>query len=155
MPLIVKLQQLDIKETREFSLTGEELELVGLKLKDDVKAQLDIFKGNNIVRIQGTVGAIVLMSCSRCLEIFELIISERFKLDYILGKDPYQRMDNIELKKEDIDRVYFQGESIDIAIGIRDAICLAIPISPICKELCAGLCPSCGKNLNKGKCECT
>lgn len=154
MSLIVRLQDLDIKETKDYDLSPEELELKDLRLKNRVRASLELFKGKNFVRVQGRVKTSVALDCSRCLEALDCTIDERFELDYVLGKDPYQRMEQIELKKDDINRVYFLGDSIDLSIGIRETILLSIPIAPLCKENCAGICHHCGKNLNKGKCDC-
>ena len=36
---------------------------------------------------------------------------------------------------------------------LRDTILLSIPLKPLCREECKGLCPVCGKNLNEGECE--
>ncbi len=154
MSLIVKLRQLEIKDEKNFELSAEELELTNPRLKKRVKAHLDIFKGKDFVRVQGMVKTTIIVTCSRCLEEVELPIDEGFRLDYIMGMDPYVRMERVALKKEDIERIYFQGDSIDLGIGIRDTIILATPIAPLCKEACAGICLKCGKNLNKGKCEC-
>jgi uncharacterized protein len=41
---------------------------------------------------------------------------------------------------------------LDLAPLIRDEMFLAIPISPVCKPDCKGLCPICGENLNETTC---
>ena len=41
---------------------------------------------------------------------------------------------------------------LDLAPLIRDEMYLAIPISPVCKPDCKGLCPICGENLNETTC---
>jgi uncharacterized protein len=43
---------------------------------------------------------------------------------------------------------------IDLSEVIRQDLLLAIPPSPICRSKCAGLCATCGKNLNEGPCNC-
>lgn len=92
--------------------------------------------------------------CARCLSTFKREFSESLHLDYIAGKDPLLSSEKVELKSGDIDRVYYIGPDIDISIGIRETILLALPTVPLCKEDCLGLCPKCGKNLNKGRCNC-
>jgi uncharacterized protein len=37
---------------------------------------------------------------------------------------------------------------------VRQYALLAIPMKPLCREGCAGLCPTCGRNLNQGPCDC-
>ncbi len=92
--------------------------------------------------------------CSRCLCPFNKEFDEEYHLIYISGKDPLLSYQKVELKPGDIDRVYYNGNTIDLEIGIRESIILAIPNAPVCKEDCQGLCPVCGKNLNKEKCNC-
>lgn len=41
---------------------------------------------------------------------------------------------------------------LDLAPLIREEMYLAIPISPVCKPDCKGLCPVCGENLNETTC---
>jgi uncharacterized protein len=37
---------------------------------------------------------------------------------------------------------------------IRQNLLLVVPIKPLCRPDCAGLCPTCGENLNVRKCTC-
>ncbi len=154
MSLTYSLQCLEMEDVKDFEVSPEELELTKPRVKENIKAHLEILRGSNFVRVQGTVEAIIITNCSRCLEEILFLIRENFKLDYILGRDPYALRERVELKDEDIDRVYFQGDTIDLGIGIRETIVLATPIAPLCRQDCSGICPRCGKNLNQGKCEC-
>jgi len=43
---------------------------------------------------------------------------------------------------------------LDLTEALREAIILALPGYPVCKETCKGLCMRCGKNLNAGDCSC-
>jgi len=42
----------------------------------------------------------------------------------------------------------------DLTQEIRDAILLALPLNPLCRGDCPGLCPRCGKSLENGDCDC-
>jgi uncharacterized protein len=46
------------------------------------------------------------------------------------------------------------GTEIDLEPMLRDALTLALPLNPVCREDCAGLCAHCGKDLNEGACDC-
>lgn len=46
------------------------------------------------------------------------------------------------------------GDQLDLRPLVRDALLLALPIAPLCREDCLGLCPSCGADLNNGPCGC-
>jgi uncharacterized protein len=37
---------------------------------------------------------------------------------------------------------------------MREQFYLALPMKPLCRADCKGLCPMCGTNLNRGTCDC-
>jgi uncharacterized protein len=45
-------------------------------------------------------------------------------------------------------------DAIDLGPLVRDAIVLDLPMAPLCREDCAGLCPQCGADRNEGECGC-
>ncbi len=55
---------------------------------------------------------------------------------------------------EDGEGYPFRGEHIDFAPLAREVILLELPLAPLCAEDCHGLCPTCGRDLNEGRCEC-
>ena len=60
----------------------------------------------------------------------------------------------VELKSEELDQYYFEGEDIDLDPYVYEEVMLNIPIKSLCDESCRGLCPVCAKNLNLGECRC-
>jgi uncharacterized protein len=46
------------------------------------------------------------------------------------------------------------GDHIDLAPLARDALLLALPLAPLCRDDCAGLCPMCGIDLTEATCGC-
>jgi uncharacterized protein len=46
------------------------------------------------------------------------------------------------------------GDHIDLEPLTREAVVLALPLAPLCRPDCAGLCPTCGTDLNAGPCGC-
>jgi uncharacterized protein len=50
------------------------------------------------------------------------------------------------------DLILPEDAHIDLAPLVREYALLEIPISPICKPDCKGLCPECGENLNDTDC---
>jgi uncharacterized protein len=43
---------------------------------------------------------------------------------------------------------------VDLSPAVREELALAAPAYPVCREDCAGLCPTCGADLNQGPCQC-
>ena len=48
----------------------------------------------------------------------------------------------------------YSGEEVVLDDLVREQILLGVPSYPLCREDCAGLCPRCGQDLNRGRCEC-
>lgn len=90
-----------------------------------------------------TVSADVVFRCDRCLEPvekhFDVKVAEMF-----MPAD----------EAEEAYEFVYDKNIIDISELIRERFLLALPMSVLCRDDCKGLCPQCGSNLNKGKCEC-
>jgi uncharacterized protein len=52
----------------------------------------------------------------------------------------------------DDDAYTFSGEQLDLAPMVREVVLLELPLAPLCRSECAGLCPVCGANRNEGDC---
>ena len=48
-----------------------------------------------------------------------------------------------------------ETDKVNLDQELRDYSLLAIPMKKLCREDCKGLCPSRGKDLNEGKCDCS
>jgi uncharacterized protein len=88
-------------------------------------------------RVRGRWSAV----CSRCLapleRDFDLPLREVFE------EDPWE------------DETYpLHQEEIDLEQPLRDVVVPELPTVPLCDATCRGLCPSCGANLNEGRCDC-
>lgn len=59
-----------------------------------------------------------------------------------------------ERPDEDEETYPLSGELLDLRPLVRDAVLLELPIAPLCREDCAGLCPTCGADLNEARCDC-
>ncbi len=94
------------------------------------------------------------LKCTRCLNSFSRDFKTSLYLVYIQGKDPNKDAEKVDLKFSEVERIYVSGNSIDLSVGIREAIVLSIPITQLCHEGCRGLCPVCGINRNTKKCKC-
>jgi len=99
--------------------------------------------------------------CKRCLkpvtldEPFELIRTWAPAADVHEGGHK-QRGDEMEASfdPETTDEEAYHGKEIDLSPVLREQILLSAPASPLCREDCKGLCPTCGKDWNEGACGC-
>src|ERR671919_630513 len=59
-----------------------------------------------------------------------------------------------EVREEDLETSFYRNEQIDLNELLREQFYLALPMKPLCRDECKGLCPQCGTNLNTGTCDC-
>lgn len=91
--------------------------------------------------------------CSRCLEPFDSPITVASQ--FLGSKDPeLVARGSHTLGTQDLDVVFLPEPELDELALVREQFELQVPMSPLCREDCQGLCPACGKNWNKGKCQC-
>lgn len=107
------------------------------------------------ITIEGRISATVEMSCARCLKPHHEHIDDSFEVVYCPRPDDEEQVDEIELDETDLDISYYKGDSIAISDLLREQLLLMLPVKPLCKSDCAGLCASCGKDLNEGPCTCS
>ncbi|MBI5301585.1 MAG: DUF177 domain-containing protein [Chloroflexi bacterium] len=94
------------------------------------------------------------LACSRCLELFSyplrFTLEEEFRptIDLATGAQLPRTEDD-----EPATRIDAHHE-LDLTEVLRQDILLALPLHPVCRSGCLGLCPQCGKNLNEGPCDC-
>ena len=107
------------------------------------------------IQIEGRVSSALQMNCARCLRPHREDLDESFDVTYLPYPEELDSKDELELDEADMNIVYYTGEEIDLTELVRDQVLLLIPVKPLCKADCAGLCPSCGKDLNEGPCSCS
>jgi len=93
------------------------------------------------------------LTCARCLEEFTFSVASRLDMQ-LLPRRKAPGDPEVELKTEEMDIYYFEGEEIDTDPYVFEEIMLNIPVKALCAESCKGICPSCGKNLNIEECRC-
>jgi uncharacterized protein len=129
------------------------IEKKDFKIVKDVVIHCSLSKCDNDIYVTGKVSAGLEFACSRCLEIFTEQIDAEFSTEYLLETERPTE-EEMEIVEGDFGISYYSGEKIDILPAVMDQILLSVPIKPLCKEECRGLCPQCGQNLNVGKCNC-
>ena len=152
----IKLHELDEGQTRlELELPPESL---GISQKDVVlerplTVSLSLDRRGDEIWIRGSVDTVALQECSRCLVEFSQILELDFEV--FCAKLPAARTMNPKALDEEDGGVHFHdGRVLSIDNEIREAVLLGLPMRPLCKESCAGLCPRCGEDRNKGPCRC-
>ena len=104
------------------------------------------------VAVAGRFEATAQQACGRCLETFATPVAP--EVDLQLVPHPTGRQGEIELARDDLEVDFYQADVLDVAGLLRSETDLALPMKPLCRPDCRGLCPVCGGNRNVTECRC-
>ncbi len=130
---------------------GESYRVVAL-----VEFGFDVHKDKAQFRLVGRVKTTLELACGRCLEAFALPVDAAFDVRY----HPQSEVNvaagahEVEVEEDDLDDAYYSDDQIDLDELMQEQFYLVLPMKPLCREDCQGLCPECGTNLNTGTCAC-
>ena len=92
------------------------------------------------------------LECSRCLAGYPFALDEAFSL--LLYKRPECRPERRRSTGKISTSPSTTSETLPVAPIAEERIQLAIPMKPLCREECLGLCPQCGQDRNLSPCDC-
>lgn len=162
--LIIQLDEIkDSGLSLEGTLTLDELPQLK-KLGDDgstrftepVRYQLKISRIVDMVEVRGEVESVVELSCGRCLEPYTKPFSTRFSIAFTrqLPECVDEDGEEIELSADELGLTLVEGDELSLSEPLQEQVLMALPIKPLCKEGCKGICAHCGASLNSEKCSC-
>ena len=111
-----------------------------LEIREGEPVELDLMLESVVegVLVTGTAAAVATGECSRCLDpVTEHIEVDLTELFAYPGSATEETTDEDEIPRLVDDR-------IDLEPTVRDAVVLALPLAPLCREDCPGLCVECG-----------
>ena len=121
-----------------------------------VDLEFDLHKDKDRFRVVGRLQAELEVPCSRCLDPFRLPVDLPLDLRYwpAGALDAEEPTEDRDVSEEDVDTSYYRDDVLDLNELLREQFYLALPMKPLCKEGCLGLCPECGADRNTAPCEC-
>jgi uncharacterized protein len=126
----------------------------GYRVAAPVGLVIDVDReGADTFRVTGRVVTRLELECSRCLEPFQIPVDAEFELRYV----PQARNTGDaerEIAQDDLTTAYYENNILDLGALMREQFQLALPMKPLCADDCKGLCAQCGRNLNRGACDC-
>lgn len=93
------------------------------------------------------------LTCTRCLAPLALAVDETIELA-IETSASEPMLGEHELTASDLQTLFLEGQELDTTPILMEQLQLNIPMKPLCREDCAGLCPRCGADLNEAPCSC-
>lgn len=147
-PLVVNVVELlrwpgTVKEV-DVSVDVADLEFNDPRIAEDqqVGVHLRVESLSNGVSVTGTVSATWVGQCRRCVA----PLREQMTVDVA---ELYQKV------LEDPDAYAIENDQINLLPMVRENILVAVPVGPLCRPDCPGLCPHCGADLSQTTCDCT
>jgi uncharacterized protein len=133
------------------------LELVGVPAGADVALEVRFEAVSDGVLATGTATAPLAGECARCLAPLTSSVTAGFQELYLYADERHDKHDRHgrhdkhdrydEHQEQDDDERHLDGDLLDLEPALRDAVVLALPMSPLCQEDCPGLCAECGAPL--------
>ncbi|HUE90204.1 MAG TPA: DUF177 domain-containing protein [Vicinamibacterales bacterium] len=120
---------------------------------EPVDLQFTVHKDHARYRLVGRLKTTLEQTCGRCLEPFREPVDATFDIRYLPQSDnagPVER----EVGDDDLTDAFYPDEQIDLRHLMEEQFYLALPMKPLCRQDCKGLCPNCGTNLNDATCAC-
>ncbi|MDI6740108.1 MAG: DUF177 domain-containing protein [Candidatus Edwardsbacteria bacterium] len=151
----MKIKLRELKDGRHMVRIDQTAKVHELPGCGPVRGELTVEKNREIVLVTGSLEFTADQSCSRCLKIFPRTFRQEIDLCYRPSAAPRHGKDHEdELSADDLITIVYKKNEIDLWPEIREAALLALPLKPLCREQCKGICPSCGRDLNAKECEC-
>ncbi|MDR1014431.1 MAG: YceD family protein [Coriobacteriales bacterium] len=120
-----------------------------LGIDEGITYRLTLANTGGDVLLTGTASATTRTECARCLRELPLELQGEVEGYFILEPDELDR----RLSDDEFTVVGADG-IVDLAPSVCAALVYELPQAPLCREDCAGLCPTCGANLNEQQCAC-
>jgi len=122
--------------------------VIGVPEGSDIELSVRLESVIDGVLVTGTALVQVAGECSRCLD--PVSFQEEIDFQELFlhpATDSHGRPSRDELPDGDLPTL--EGDLLDLEPTLRDAIVLALPIAPVCRDDCPGLCPLCGFRLEQ------
>jgi uncharacterized protein len=116
------------------------VEMVSVPEGTEIELDLRLEAVMEGVLVSGTARASLAGECARCLDPVTSSIEVEFQELYVYS-------DTRSGESADDDERRLEGDLIDLEPVVRDAMVLALPLSPLCRDDCPGLCTDCGVRL--------
>ena len=115
-------------------------------LKDGVKVKGTAYNKADIVNLELNISFTFSGICDRC--------ADEFKRDYSFDVSRIV-VNRLENEEDDEDYIILGSDNeFNVDEFVYQEIQLFLPQIMLCSDDCKGLCPKCGKNLNREKCDC-
>jgi uncharacterized protein len=123
----------------------------GVPAVGPVTGEITVENAGSLLLVRGALRAVLRMACARCLsdteQTVEVEVEEEFASE---SAGP----EVVTVDREEPQAAAISDYVLDLHEFVRQQIMVNMPMAPLCRLGCRGLCPQCGQNLNLGRCGC-
>lgn len=132
------------------------VEMGELLFPEPLSYRLNVSRIADMAEVDGSIEGEVELSCGRCLEKYRMPFSSRFSLAFTrqLPEMSDEDGEEVELSADELGLILFDGDEFSLIDPVQEQVLMSLPIQPLCRQQCKGLCVHCGANLNDGDCGC-
>lgn len=150
---LTQIRQPETEVTRRYEPEAFEGRTSQFRVAAPVELRFKVHKDQDRFRLVGRVRTTLELTCSRCVEPFLMPVDAGFDMRYLPPTENVGAEEG-EVSEEDLSVAYYRDDQIDLSQLMEEQFYLALPMKPLCRDDCKGLCPSCGTNLNETTCTC-
>ena len=144
-----------IGATRHYPLQQDISDLdPSLKPLTLLSGNVELIRTNDGILVRADLRTNVELTCSRCLTQFSTPVRFRIEEEFYPTIDISTGARLPQPDDADPATLIDVHHLLDLSEIVRQDLTLALPLVPLCRNDCKGLCPNCGTNWNDGDCDC-
>jgi uncharacterized protein len=149
---VAQLLKSPVGSTRNYEVSGE-VDIFGDGGTSLVNGEVSLIRTDRSILVKGTLNTRAEVTCSRCLTVFGCPLVLNIEEEYFPTVDVVSGTP-VSVPDESGGFTIDKQHVLDLTEAIRQYALLVLPMKPLCRSDCAGLCSVCGQNLNRGACAC-
>ena len=119
-----------------------------------VSGKVKLLRTDKGVWVSAVLDTDALCICSRCLQEYRQTIRLGVEEEALPLRDLNTGADMRELVDTGESMAIDEGHVLDLTEAVGQYAALNVPMQPVCRQGCKGICPTCGADLNESVCQC-
>jgi uncharacterized protein len=119
-----------------------------------IKGNVRLLRTDQGVLVSASLESEVACTCSRCLDEYAQAVEIEMQEEALPATDPPAGSRPGCFERQDDGPMIDEFQILDLSDAVRQYAALSVPMKPVCRLDCKGLCATCGTNLNWSPCRC-
>ena len=138
--------------SRHYRPVGEPVSVPADGYARTVSGDVHLIRSLRGVLVSARLDFEIEVECARCARTFPLPVTVNFDEEYVHREDPHATARGRTVDADDF--LIDERRHLDLSEAVRQYEQSALPLVPLCRPDCRGLCPVCGSDLNEAACGC-